>query len=524
MSLALSIGSFRPGVPAMSVRVQLDNPHTFYTNLDFISGKIVLNLLTDETISAIVVKLEGESRTVLIKPPMPHEQRRREDRSRIAMENHKILYRLQTVFPSVSTTTPTAKASFTLGAGQHEYPFRFKIPFNTMCGDQNMQAVGVGLGGRLGLMEMPMLQSHIRKPLPPSLGGFPGEAEIRYFVKVTVQRPSIWKENRRNEIGFKFMPIERPRPPSSNAEAFARRPYAFQASSMSNGKKRGMFARQPTALSPLAPSILVDARLPSPSILVCRKPVPLRIIVKKQNDSPEYTFLVGLHIDLIAKTEVRAQDVMREELSTFPIVNLQGLSIAIGDPSNPVGTETAINDNLWDRVPLPPTVTPSFHICNLTRTYELQPQKQIIPLRFPVEVYSGVTPSPALLNALANRTATTSASASASTSAPYVAPAVPPRPSGAPAAPPIDPLYPPQMGTPNAELMGDAPPSYEDAMADDIGPLDGRREYSGVSNEDSPSEVGGEKGGRGAVPGYSAQEGRGGGASGSGSGRGGFVA
>jgi hypothetical protein len=249
-----------------------------------------------------------------------------------------------------------------------------------------MQSVGVGLGGRLGLMEMPMLQSHIRKPLPPSLGGFPGEAEIRYFVKVTVQRPSIWKENRRNEIGFKFMPIERPRPPSSNAEAFARRPYAFQASSISNNnKKRGMFARQPTALSPVAPSVLVDARLPSPSILVCRKPVPLRIIIKKQNDSPEYTFLVGLNVDLIAKTEVRAQDVMREELSTFPIVNLQGLSIPIGNPSEPVGTETTLDDALWDRVQLPPTVTPSFHICNLTRTYELQ-VRVVLSYGYPGEI------------------------------------------------------------------------------------------------------------------------------------------
>jgi hypothetical protein len=66
------------------------------------------------------------------------------------------------------------------------------------------------------------------------------------------------------------------------------------------------------------------------------------------------------------------------------------------------------------------------------------------------------------------------------------------------------------MGSANADLMGDAPPSYEDAMADDIGPLDGRREYSGVANENSLSEVGGEKG-SGAVPGYSAREGGGGG-------------
>jgi len=36
---------------------------------------------------------------------------------------------------------------------------------------------------------------HVKKPLPPTLTGFPGEAEIRYFVKVTVQRPAFYKEN-----------------------------------------------------------------------------------------------------------------------------------------------------------------------------------------------------------------------------------------------------------------------------------------------------------------------------------------
>ena len=38
---------------------------------------------------------------------------------------------------------------------------------------------------------------HVRKTLPPSLTGFPGEAEIKYFVKVTVVRPQFYKENYR---------------------------------------------------------------------------------------------------------------------------------------------------------------------------------------------------------------------------------------------------------------------------------------------------------------------------------------
>ena len=36
---------------------------------------------------------------------------------------------------------------------------------------------------------------HVKKTLPPTLSGLPGEAEIRYYVKVTVQRPAFYKEN-----------------------------------------------------------------------------------------------------------------------------------------------------------------------------------------------------------------------------------------------------------------------------------------------------------------------------------------
>ena len=37
--------------------------------------------------------------------------------------------------------------------------------------------------------------AHVKKILPPSLGGMPGEAEIQYYVKATVQRPAFYKEN-----------------------------------------------------------------------------------------------------------------------------------------------------------------------------------------------------------------------------------------------------------------------------------------------------------------------------------------
>ncbi len=36
---------------------------------------------------------------------------------------------------------------------------------------------------------------HVKKTLPPSLKGIPGQMEIGYYVKVTVQRPAFYKEN-----------------------------------------------------------------------------------------------------------------------------------------------------------------------------------------------------------------------------------------------------------------------------------------------------------------------------------------
>ena len=47
------------------VRIQLNHNHNSFTNLDEISGQVILSLVTQETVAAITVKLEGESRTRL---------------------------------------------------------------------------------------------------------------------------------------------------------------------------------------------------------------------------------------------------------------------------------------------------------------------------------------------------------------------------------------------------------------------------------------------------------------------------
>ena len=78
-------------------------------------------------------------------------------------------------------------------------------------------------------------------------------------------------------------------------------------------------------------------------------------------------------------------------------------------------------------------------------------------ISMPVQVYSGIRPPQALLDA------------TYSLPQPHVSlpsPATPSRPT-------------PVFAPPPSDIPLEAPPSYEDAIADDLGPIDGpRREYS----------------------------------------------
>ncbi|CAI4215061.1 unnamed protein product [Parascedosporium putredinis] len=208
----------------MSVRIVLDNPPPFYTNLDPVVGRVIVHLQRTEQIGTIVVKLEGEAKTALVPQIDPHTGS--STGGPVATETHKILYRIQQVFPDENNIS----SSFVLRPGTHQFPFKFKLPFNNVCSDivtmskmgglGGVGGFGAGGGGLFGsgirVMDgsTQIFLHHVKRTLPPSLTGFPGMAEIRYFIKATVQRPGILRENWRSHIGFRFMPIEEPRPPT----------------------------------------------------------------------------------------------------------------------------------------------------------------------------------------------------------------------------------------------------------------------------------------------------------------------
>lgn len=402
----------------MSIRIALENPPEFYTNQDILRGQVVLSLSRHEQVGAVIVKLEGESRTALGIPVdhstsgVPH--RDMPNSGDVIYENHKILYKIVQAFPDENAAP--AIGPIVLNPGQHRFPFQFKFPFNNSCGNTEamariggvVNAGGFAPGGMFGFGGIrvmdgtkQLMYQHITKTLPPSFTGFPGEAEIRYYVKVTIQRPGIFKENWRYQIGLKFLPIEPPRPAKTNQEAYARRPFTFQPrtpnSQLHGAKRTSLFGGRRTPNPPAdgsssqadtPPSVEMSARLPHPAILTCNKPIPLRLIAKKLVASNAEVYITGIQIDLVGRTHVRCQDLINSETTRWVIMSRPGLSIPVCRPTDAVGTEITVPDDLWNTIPLPNTVMPSFVTCNLG--YVL-PRSPSLPFSYQLNSFVGAT-------------------------------------------------------------------------------------------------------------------------------------
>ncbi|SMY18958.1 unnamed protein product [Zymoseptoria tritici ST99CH_1A5] len=475
-----------------------------YTNLDVLSGRVLVRTTKSADIANIVVKLEGESRSRLMTPPGPNGER-----SRAVVEYHKILYKTQTVFPPSSighqhtntagspTFPSSSRQSYTLPIGTHAYPFSFKLPFNNSCNAHQNAHVPVMVGMDVA---MPASQ-HVKRTLPPTLSGFPGEAEIRYFVKVTVVRQSLFKENPRAYAPFNFFPIEPPRPRSSGSETYARQRHAFTAFPSAGGetlstsreKMRHLFGSGSDAKSPPspttvqsdhpAPAISLDARLPEPAILTCSQSIPLRLLIKRLNTSTDPIHLTSLQISLIGHTKIRAHEVFRTESQSWIVMSKSNLDIPLLETAagggGGEGQECVVDENLWKGCGLPNTVAPGFVTCNIQRFYQIdvrvglayrgrgkeKPQTIILPLRLDTQVFSGIAPPPEVLARMA--AASSSTPTTNPINAKLRAEGRQDPDFGANTVP-----YTPVEGMGGGEELGEAPPpSYEDAIAEDAAPV-----------------------------------------------------
>ncbi|EFX02984.1 arrestin n-terminal domain containing protein [Grosmannia clavigera kw1407] len=425
----------------MSIHIHLIDPPDYYTNLDTVSGQVGFTLSRPESVGAVVVKLEGEASTALIVPtaetsagwtyrnkPLDDADVATKDPSHPRpsagaelKETHKILYQVVQAYPpKMGDSEKKAPAATILQAGRHTFPFQFELPFNNTCANPSaLSRSGVGLGDTSGIRVMngtkQLLLRHIRQTLPPSYGESSGQVEIRYFVKVTVQRPGLFKENWRHQLGFRFMPIEPPRPPPTTREVFARRPFAFRARAAVplaiapvRKKSSSFFGRggstssvgltlfepgdQLMVMAPkprefaaggsgaetgrlqdgLAPAIQMSALLPFPAILTWGQAGPLGLRARKLQPSPELVYLTGLEVRLVGTMRLVAQDLQVVSKTSWVLLAQTDLAIAVCTADGPVDNEIELSNELWRSKTLPSSVVPNFRICNASREYELE--------------------------------------------------------------------------------------------------------------------------------------------------------
>ena len=331
---------------------------------------------------------------------------------------------------------------------------------------------------------------------------------------------------------FFFLPIEPcARPEKNRRESFGKRTHQF-APRIPGTSKSGLFRKPSEASKQTAvpPSITVEGRLPDPAIVYCDEVLPLRILVTKQNDSNATVFLQSLHVEVLGHTGIRANELRRSEITSWTIMSSSDMKKPMSkSTTNEDGDRVLeIDAKLWNQKPLPNTITPTFETCNLSRSYTVdlkvglswgvgneifvsksvicdqdhtddqQPELTVQPIRLPVQVWSGIRTPQALLDAAAGRLPPRP-----STHQQQPSPATPTRPDRPPAFG-STPQPPPQTGSDHVEpspedIPVDAPPTYEEAMADGVPPIDGpRRDFQQQQSQGLPSDGQDEK--RGLFP------------------------
>ncbi|KAF8474296.1 hypothetical protein BDZ91DRAFT_845629 [Kalaharituber pfeilii] len=475
----------------MSVRIELDNRGSVFTCLDTISGRIVFHVPKEssETVTSIIVKLEGISETKLL---VPKEHRARQPPPRLGndsdhranadnirnkkpeVEIHKVLYKTQQVFPPpelAKQTNPSSSSNsgYTLSSGIHTYPFKFRIPVNNVCEPLNsiFQKFRIEKGN-VGWARDAV--HHTKTTLPPSLFNLPGSLQgeggsIKYFVKVTVNKPRFYQYNLRKYEAFVFLPVEPPRP-QPTGEIYARREHFFTLQVYKpivpkkkniwpfSNSKPGLVVPEPPVEEP---RFTIEARLPSPAILAPKEPMGLRILMVKQVPFTSPIVLRQLQLRLLMTTNIIAYEHSKRVTLTIPLFNTStnfklGMNIpfVFGKPTTPVGVQMEADKSIWESWALPENISPSFRTCNITVSYDLEVTCGLsvgtngavhqIPLVIPVEIFSGIKPSKKLLESatsryMRNRNVSVTFPADGSSSTSNLNPSLPPRPRSSSRAP-----------------------------------------------------------------------------------------
>ncbi|KAN0110798.1 hypothetical protein V8E51_007185 [Hyaloscypha variabilis] len=357
----------------MRVTIQQVRPQgehdNFFTSTDYVRGTIQLDLQDGDAITRITVELSGSLLgSVIAAATNPR------DSTMHAVDNHKLLNLCDNLFPPPHL--PISPKGFCLPNGTNIFPFQFRFPILSTCHDTND------------------FIAHRNTTLPPSFSvqapNNAARAEMKYLLKVKVERPGRFKSDVTEEQEVRFMPLDPSLPP----------PMLWPAHSKNS---RSLL---PNAVAPAGEHrehcmVTLEVTLPSPAILYTKGSLPLEVFAFAKGLEPRVSSPVRMRsLNVSLRTEMTVT--VGPNKTTWPLlhqlIDHPDLDIEIHHLDEPPGQ---ISPDLWKDCVVP-DVTPSFTTCTSMQQHFLvitggfshgAGPIQMIKTTINVDVLTGIKPA-----------------------------------------------------------------------------------------------------------------------------------
>jgi hypothetical protein len=210
-------------------------------------------------------------------------------------------------------------------------------------------------------------------------------------------------------VPFVFCPIEPPRPPLQS-QIFVRKKHILASPPRQDSFFSGLFRAKPPATGN-GGTIVFEARLPNPAIIVPTEPIPLTFLVTRDGTHGGVVYIRSVQVILGITTFIASKGYRRELGYLLPIMQLSDLHVTLPENRSEMSFkpgELLQTGHAAKGLVVPDTVPPSFRTCNIARKYQLVLQlgvsshlsqpPEMIQLTCDIQIFSGFKPPPEILS------------------------------------------------------------------------------------------------------------------------------
>jgi len=328
---------------AMKLRLNVEQPVNSggtFTSHEHVRGVVTLVLQNKLTVSSIVVSLLGRLEVHLMRKTInageldwvddKHKVRDvicARTLLKLTAVGFQCLQVSQILFPGPHL--PRTSKGYSLSKGVHSFPFSVQFPILSAC---PKQVPGI---------------SHPEASLPPSFlfkaPDHKGHVRIRYWLKVNVRRPGRLQRDGLLEQDIQFLPLNPVLPPPMLSPALSRHQGCC---------------------------VVLEATIPSPSVLFVGSTIPLRLQVLNSAipaHEPHPVTLRSITISIQTKTTLMVGMHHNTWTSNQEIVCVSSIELPLDDRE---AGSVEINSDLWNNA-IVPELVPSFTTCTASQQYSL---------------------------------------------------------------------------------------------------------------------------------------------------------